>query len=54
MNERPKPPFPPQQQPMPGETGRMSPVPDHGENSYRGSGKLEGLKAVITGARRVC
>jgi NAD(P)-dependent dehydrogenase (short-subunit alcohol dehydrogenase family) len=50
MNERPKPPFPPQQQPMPGETGKMSPVPDHGEHSYRGTGKLKGLKAVITGA----
>jgi NAD(P)-dependent dehydrogenase (short-subunit alcohol dehydrogenase family) len=50
MNERPKPPFPLQQQPMPGETGKMSPVPDHGEHSYRGTGKLKGLKAVITGA----
>jgi NAD(P)-dependent dehydrogenase (short-subunit alcohol dehydrogenase family) len=49
MNERPRPPFPPQQQPMPGETGKMSPVPDHGEHSYRGSGRLEGLKVVITG-----
>jgi NAD(P)-dependent dehydrogenase (short-subunit alcohol dehydrogenase family) len=34
---------------MPGETGKMSPVPDHGEHSYRGSGRLAGLKAVITG-----
>jgi NAD(P)-dependent dehydrogenase (short-subunit alcohol dehydrogenase family) len=49
MNERPRPPFPPQQQPMPGETGKMSPVPDHGEHSYHGSGRLEGLKVVITG-----
>jgi NAD(P)-dependent dehydrogenase (short-subunit alcohol dehydrogenase family) len=35
---------------MPGETEQMSPVPDHGEHSYRGSGKLSGKKAVITGA----
>jgi hypothetical protein len=44
MNERPRPPFPPQQQPMPGETGKMSPVPDHGEHSYRGSGLPEGTE----------
>lgn len=50
MNERPKPPFPPQQQPMPGQTDRMSPRPDHGEQSYRGSGRLAGKKAIITGA----
>ena len=50
MNKRPQPPFPPQQQSMPGETEQMSPVPDHGEHSYRGSGKLSEKKAVITGA----
>ena len=50
MNKRPLPPFPPQQQSMPGETDQMSPVPDHGEHSYRGSGKLSEKKAVITGA----
>ena len=50
MNKRPQPPFPPQQQSMPGETEQMSPVPDHGEYSYRGSGKLLEKKAVITGA----
>jgi NAD(P)-dependent dehydrogenase (short-subunit alcohol dehydrogenase family) len=50
MNERPQPPFPPQQQSMPGETEQMSPRPDHGEHSYRGSGKLSEKKAVITGA----
>ena len=27
----------------------MRPVPDHGEKSYRGSGKLEGKRAIITG-----
>lgn len=35
---------------MPGETEQMSLVPDQGEHSYRGSGKLSGKKAVITGA----
>jgi NAD(P)-dependent dehydrogenase (short-subunit alcohol dehydrogenase family) len=45
----PKPPFPDQQQPMPGMTDVMTPVPDHGETSYKGSGRLKGKKAVITG-----
>jgi len=45
----PKPPFPNQQQPMPGLTDVMTPVPDHGEASYRGCGRLTGKKAVITG-----
>ncbi|OHV84562.1 SDR family oxidoreductase [Rhizobium sp. LCM 4573] len=49
MANYPSPPFPEQQQPMPGFTGRMDPVPDHGELSYRGSGRLAGKKAVITG-----
>jgi len=44
-----KPPFPTQRQPMPGWTDKMNPVPDHGEMSYRGSGRLRGLRAVITG-----
>lgn len=44
-----KPPFPAQRQPMPGWTEKMNPVPDHGEMSYRGSGRLRGLRAVITG-----
>ena len=35
---------------MPGATNAMEPRPDHGENSYKGSDKLKGLKAVITGA----
>lgn len=50
MNEHARPPFPKQKQPMPGRTGAMQPRPDHGEESYRGSGKLNGKKAVITGA----
>ena len=35
---------------MPGRTDKMRPTPDHGEKTYRGSGKLAGKKAVITGA----
>jgi NAD(P)-dependent dehydrogenase (short-subunit alcohol dehydrogenase family) len=50
MNDYPKPPFAKQQQPMPGRTKAMQPVPDHGENSYRGSDKLAGKRALITGA----
>ena len=41
---------PPQQQPMPGTTGRMRPLPDHGEDSYVGHGRLDGKATVITGA----
>jgi len=41
--------FDAQGQELPGETEAMSPTPDHGETSYRGSGKLSGLKALITG-----
>jgi NAD(P)-dependent dehydrogenase (short-subunit alcohol dehydrogenase family) len=49
MSQPPKPPFPEQQQPMPGRTAEMEPLPDHGENSYKGSGRLAGKRAVITG-----
>ncbi|MEU2175004.1 SDR family oxidoreductase [Nocardia sp. NPDC019219] len=42
--------FPEQQQDVPGIQARMTPVPDCGEDSYRGSGKLTGKAAVITGA----
>ncbi len=42
--------FPEQQQQPPGETAAMDPRPDHGEESYRGSGKLTGKVALITGA----
>jgi len=45
----PKPPFPVQQQPWPGLAGRMNPRPDHGETSYKGSGRLKGRKALVTG-----
>lgn len=50
MESFPKPPFPDQPQPMPGSTRAMDPKPDHGETSYKGSGRLEGKKAIITGA----
>jgi NAD(P)-dependent dehydrogenase (short-subunit alcohol dehydrogenase family) len=43
-------PQPRQQQDPPGRTSAMTPQPDHGELSYRGSGRLEGKVAVITGA----
>jgi hypothetical protein len=49
MPDYPKPPYPTQRQPMPGATAKMDPQPDHGETSYKGSGKLAGKKAVITG-----
>ncbi len=45
----PYPEFGEQTQEHPGLTGRMSPTPDHGEESYRGSGKLEGKAAIVTG-----
>ncbi len=47
---RPMPPFSEQQQEPPGLTAKMQPVPDHGERSYRGDGKLSGKVALITGA----
>jgi NAD(P)-dependent dehydrogenase (short-subunit alcohol dehydrogenase family) len=50
MQKYPEPPFPKQKQPMPGLTAKMTPVPDHGEDSYKGSGRLKDKKAVITGA----
>ncbi|MCX2968378.1 MULTISPECIES: SDR family oxidoreductase [Streptomyces] len=45
----PRPDLPAQDQAHPGWTGPMDPPPDHGEDSYRGSGKLEGRAALITG-----
>ena len=41
--------FPPQQQDPPGLTSRMEPVPDHGETTYVGHGRLTGMKALVTG-----
>jgi len=48
-NKYTKPPFKKQSQPFPGLAARMTPVPDHGEKSYIGSGRLSGRKALITG-----
>lgn len=45
----PAPPFPHQKQPFPGLAGKMQPRPDHGEESYQGSGRLAGRKVLITG-----
>jgi NAD(P)-dependent dehydrogenase (short-subunit alcohol dehydrogenase family) len=45
----PHPPFPHQVQPWPGLASKMDPRPDHGEKSYRGAGRLQGRRALITG-----
>lgn len=45
----PKPPFERQSQPWPGLASKMNPRPDHGEQSYKGSGRLTGRRALITG-----
>ncbi|MFU0504878.1 SDR family oxidoreductase [Pseudaminobacter sp. NGMCC 1.201702] len=50
QHKHPRPPLPEQQQDMPGYTDKMDPRPDHGEQSYRGSGKLTERVALITGA----
>lgn len=44
-----KPPYPKQEQEVPGTEKEMTPMADHGEKSYKGSGKLKGKKAIITG-----
>ena len=49
MPDFPKPPFPEQQQPVPGSSAAMDPKPDYGEKSYRGSGRLRDKKVLITG-----
>jgi NAD(P)-dependent dehydrogenase (short-subunit alcohol dehydrogenase family) len=46
----PQPPQPEQEQPVPGLAAEMEPRPDHGEDSYVGSGRLEGRRAIVTGA----
>ncbi len=45
----PKPPYNFTKQPWPGLASKMDPPPDHGETSYKGSGRLLGRKALITG-----
>ncbi len=47
--KHPVPPFPRQEQKPPGVEAEMNPKADHGEVSYKGCGKLEGKKAIITG-----
>jgi NAD(P)-dependent dehydrogenase (short-subunit alcohol dehydrogenase family) len=49
ITKYPKPPFESQSQPWPGLASKMNPKPDHGEKSYKGSGRLAGRKALITG-----
>jgi NAD(P)-dependent dehydrogenase (short-subunit alcohol dehydrogenase family) len=49
VTKYPKPPFKGQSQPFPGLASQMDPRPDHGETSYKGSGRLAGRKALITG-----
>ena len=49
MEKGAKPPHPEQQQDVPGLESDMDPKPDYGESSYRGSGKLKGKAALITG-----
>lgn len=50
MRDYPKPPFHTPAQPVPGSTEAMTPRPDHGEETYRGAGRLQDKIAVITGA----
>jgi NAD(P)-dependent dehydrogenase (short-subunit alcohol dehydrogenase family) len=50
LTREPKPPYPAQHQQMPGLESKMNPQPDYGEDSYTGSGKLQGKVALITGA----
>jgi len=49
VDKYPKPPFEKQSQTWPGLASKMDPRPDHGETSYKGSGRLAGRKALITG-----
>jgi len=49
-DSRPQPPQPEQPQAPPGATTDMDPAPDHGERTYKGSGRLAGKVAIITGA----
>ena len=46
----PQPPFPQQEQDMPGREAAMDPAPDYGEQTYEGHGRLEGRAALVTGA----
>lgn len=48
-HQYPKPPFPHQPQSLPGSSEAMDPKPDYGEDTYEGSNRLQGKKAIITG-----
>jgi hypothetical protein len=50
LNAYPRPPFPRQEQALPGGDDLLDPKPDHGEESYIGAGRLAGLATIITGA----
>ncbi len=50
LTQYPKPPFPAQHIDPPGVESQMNPKPDYGEQSYRGSNRLTGKAALITGA----
>ena len=50
LNAYPRPPFPKQQQNLPGSDYLLDPKPDHGEESYVGAGRLAGLATIVTGA----
>lgn len=45
-----RPPFNTKMQPEPGLAKKMNPKPDHGEDSYKGAGRLKGRRALVTGA----
>ena len=47
LQSYPRPPFPRQEQAYPGLAQQMLPVPDHGEKSYVGHGRLAGKKALV-------
>jgi NAD(P)-dependent dehydrogenase (short-subunit alcohol dehydrogenase family) len=49
VEQYPKPPYPAQEQEMPGSEQEMDPRPDHGEKTYQGNNRLRGRKALITG-----
>ncbi|KQQ17847.1 SDR family oxidoreductase [Methylorubrum extorquens] len=49
LTKYPRPPFETPPQSFPGKTAKMAPEPDHGEESYKGSGKLTGKAALVTG-----
>lgn len=50
LDREPRPPYPAQHQQPPGIESQMNPRPDYGEDSYKGTGKLQGKAALITGA----